>query len=116
MRVRDPEETLSALPPIHNNVLRPLYLLSITNDNDSYLIHSGFREVVATPVTILIKVKRYHALLIRRHGGDCVKSLLIQLYSRVKLVKDALKYCQGLTMKKISGIVLGMPSHAIIQF
>ena len=37
--VRDPKETMSVLL-IHNDILRAIDLLSITNNNDSNLIHS----------------------------------------------------------------------------
>jgi len=91
MRVRDIEDALSMISPINNDVLGPSKPLSITNDNNSYLIHSGFRKVVTPSVTVLIKVMRDPALLIRSHNGGQLKSLLIKMDSRVNLMKNALK-------------------------
>ena len=56
MGVRDPKEVIGALP-VDNDVLRASDPLSITNDNNSNLIHCCIRKVVTPPVTILIKVK-----------------------------------------------------------
>src|SRR5260370_5400279 len=84
---------------VDDNVLRPSNLLSITNHNDSYLIDIGIRKIVATPVRIWIKVKRYLTALIRWQGGGQLECLLIKVNSRMGLVKHALKYGQGVTIK-----------------
>ena len=91
MRVRDSEDALSMISPINNDVLGASKALSITNDNSSYLIHSGLRKVVTPSITVLIKVKRDPALLIRSHNGGQLKGLLIKMDSRVNLMKNALK-------------------------
>jgi hypothetical protein len=60
MSVRDSEKgqrMMRKIFPINDDVLRPSNPLSITNHNNSYLIDSFFRQIVATPVRILIKVK-----------------------------------------------------------
>ena len=56
MGVRNPKEAIVVLS-VYNDILGTIDLLSITNDNDSYLIHSGFRKVIAPSIRILIKVK-----------------------------------------------------------
>jgi hypothetical protein len=90
--------------PIDDDVLRPSNLLSITDHNNSYLIDVGFREVVATPVRIWIKVKRYLTALIRGQGGGQLECLPIKEDGRMGLMKHALKYSQGCTIKTISAI------------
>jgi hypothetical protein len=60
MRVRDSEKgqrMMRLIRSINDDVLRPSNLLSITNHNNSYPINNFFRQIVATPVRILIKVK-----------------------------------------------------------
>ena len=91
MRVRDPKEAVWVILPIHNDVLRASDTIIITNDNSSNLICSGFRKIIAPLVTILIKVKRDCALLIRGHTDSQIKSLLIKGYSRMNLKKNTLK-------------------------
>jgi hypothetical protein len=56
MGVRDVKEVVAILL-IHNNILRASHPLSITNDNNSYLIHSDIWKIVTSSVTIWIKVK-----------------------------------------------------------
>jgi hypothetical protein len=92
--------------PVYNNVLGIIDTLSTTQDNDSNLIHSGIRNIVAALVTIFIKVKRYLAVLVRSHGGSLLKGLAIKVNSRMRLMKDALKHIQGGTIKGI-GIGIG---------
>src|ERR1700733_11591068 len=89
---------------VDDNVLRPSNALSITDHNNSYLIDIGFRKVIATPVRIWIKVKRYLTALIRWQGGGQLECLLIKENSRMGLMKHALKYTQGLTIKTKSSI------------
>src|SRR6266852_6258007 len=84
---------------VDDDVLRPSNLLSITNHDDSYLVDIGIRKIVATPVRIWIKVKRYLTSLIRWQGGGQLECLLIKVNSRIGLVKHALKYGQGVTIK-----------------
>jgi hypothetical protein len=91
MGVRDPEEAVRAILPVDNDVLGANQPLSITNNDGSNLICSGIGKVVATPVTICIKVKRYSELLIRGHGDGQRKCLLIKANGRMNLMKDALK-------------------------
>ena len=57
MGVRDPKEAVRTILPIHNDILRASDPLSITNNNNSYLSDSGIRKIIASPVTILIKVE-----------------------------------------------------------
>jgi hypothetical protein len=94
MRVRDPEEAVRMILIIDNDVLGAIYPLSITNNDGSNLIRSGIGKVVAISVTIWIKVKRYLKLLIRGHGDDQRKCLLIKANGRMSLMKDALKSIQ----------------------
>ena len=103
MGIRDPKEAMVVLP-IHNDVLRTIDLLSITNDNDSNLMHSGFRKVVAPSIRILIKVKRDGELLIRGHVNGPLKSLLIKANGRVRLMKNALKQVQSLSIEGMAGV------------
>jgi hypothetical protein len=77
MRVKDSKEAVRTILSVDNNVLGASNILSITNNNNSNLIHSGIEKVIATLVTILIKVKRYLKLLIRGHGHGVLKGLLI---------------------------------------
>jgi hypothetical protein len=69
MGVRDCKEAVGMILSVDNDVLRPSRPLSITNDNHSNLIYCSIRKVVAAVVRVLIKVKRYSELLIRRHGN-----------------------------------------------
>jgi hypothetical protein len=94
MGVRDPEEAVRVILPIDNDVLGAIYPLSITNNDGSNLICSGIGEVVAIPVTIWIKVKRYLKPLIRGHGDGQRKCLLIKVNGRMSLMKDALNSIQ----------------------
>jgi len=89
MRVRHSEKGL--ILPVNDDVLWPRKLVSITNNNNSDLIDSGIREIVAMPVTVLIKVKRDLITLFRRHKGSHLICLLIKVNSRMRLMKDALK-------------------------
>ena len=59
MRVRDPEkaESIANVLLVYNYVLGPSSSLAITNDNNGYILKSGFRKVVVTPVRQWIKVK-----------------------------------------------------------
>src|SRR6267154_139926 len=108
MRVTHPNKAVIVLP-IHNDILGPSVSRSITNDNNSYLPYSGIRKVIASSVTILIKVKCNRKLLIRRHVNGPLKCLLIKTNSRVRLMKDPLKQIQGVRVKgkvRIAPIVL----------
>ena len=84
---------------IDDNVLGPSDPLSITDDDDGYLIDIGLREVVTTRIRVWIKVKRDSTLLIVWQGGGQLKGLLIKVNSRMGLVKHALKDGQGVTIK-----------------
>ena len=103
--------------PINDDVLRPSNPLSITNDNDSYLIDIGVRKIVATPVSSWIKVKRYLTLPIRRQGGGQLECLLIKMNSRMGLVKHALKYTQGcaIKMKLTIRVELSMMGNTMLK-
>jgi hypothetical protein len=95
MGVRDPEEAVRVILIVDNDVLGASQPLSITNNDGSNLIHSGIGKVIATPVRIWIKVKRYLELLIRGHGDGQRKCLLIKANGRMSLMKDALKSIQN---------------------
>jgi hypothetical protein len=47
-----------AIPKIKDKILRISDLVPITWNNDSYLFDRGIRGIVASPITILIKVER----------------------------------------------------------
>jgi hypothetical protein len=115
MRVRDPKEAIGVILSVDDDVLRASRPLSIANDNYSNLIYCGIRKVVAPVVTVLIKVKRYCELLIRRHGNGHLKGLSVKGNSRMDLIKDALKQIQGCGIKGILLIVLIMPSQAMLK-
>jgi hypothetical protein len=60
MRVPDSEEgqrMARHILLVNDDVLGPIEALFIANHHNSNLIHSGVRKIVATPVTVLIKVK-----------------------------------------------------------
>src|SRR6266852_591506 len=84
---------------VDDDVLGSSNLLSITNHDDSYLVDIGIRKIIATPVRVWIKVKRYLTSLIRWQGGGQLECLLIKVNGRMGLVKHALKYGQGVTIK-----------------
>src|SRR5712691_1541810 len=102
MRVSDSEEgqrIARLVLLVDNDVLGSSNLLSITNHNNSNLINIRIRKIVATPVRIWIKVKRDLTTLIRWQGAGQLECLLIKVNSRMGLVKHALKYGQGVTIK-----------------
>ncbi len=84
---------------VDDDVLGPSNLLSISNHDNSYLVDIGIRKIIATPVRVWIKVKRYLTSLIRWQGGGQLECLLIKVNGRMGLVKHALKYGQGVTIK-----------------
>ena len=52
VRIRNFEELLMLILPVNNDVLRASDMLPITNYNNSNLLYSGIRKIVATVVTI----------------------------------------------------------------
>jgi hypothetical protein len=115
MGVRDPEEAVRVILIIDNDVLGASQPLSITNNDGSNLIHSGIGKVIATPVRIWIKVKRYSKLLIRGHGDGQRKCLLIKVNGRMSLMKDALESIQDYRIKATVRVVCIMSSHTTFK-
>jgi hypothetical protein len=99
MRVRDPKELERTTLPIHNNVLRASDLFFITNNDSSYLIHSGIRKVVVPHFTLIQAAIGGREPPFSGHIPGLSKSLLIKVNSRVRLMKDALKQIQGVRIK-----------------
>jgi len=61
MKVRDTPKR--AILVIKNDVLRVPDLITITWENDCYLIDRGIRDIIAPSIAILIKVERDCAML-----------------------------------------------------
>src|SRR6266849_7132110 len=102
MRVGDSEERprmARLILLVDDDVLRSSDPLFITKHDDSNLICIGIGKVVATRVRIWIKVKRDLTTLIRWQCAGQLECLLIKVNSRMGLVKHALKYGQGVTIK-----------------
>jgi len=61
MKVRDTPKR--AILVMKNDVLRVPDLITITWENDCYLIDRGLRDIIAPSIAILIKVERDCAML-----------------------------------------------------
>jgi hypothetical protein len=114
MGVRDPKEAMGNIFHIDNDVLRASRTISITNDNSSNVIHCG-RKVVATSITVLIKVKRYCEALIRIHVDSQLKCLSVKLNGRMGLMKDSLKLIQYDTIKRVVGATSALSSQTMLK-
>jgi hypothetical protein len=68
MKVRDAPKR--AILVIKDDILGVLDLITITWENDRYLIDRGIRGIVTSSITILIKVERDCALLFSRQMGS----------------------------------------------
>jgi hypothetical protein len=92
-----------AISVVENNVVDPLWLVTITGKNDSDLISGSGREVVAAMVTALIEAQRNLALLLWRHVPGELMGLLVHLDSRMVTVEHVLKGDHGVMIE------LGVP-------
>src|SRR5882757_4124829 len=89
---------------VQNDVADPLWLVTITWKDDSNLIGSSSREVVAATVTVLVKAQSDLALLFQRHVPSKLMGLLVHLDSRMVTVEHVLKGDHSVMIE------LGVPS------
>jgi hypothetical protein len=92
--IKDAHKT-SPMVAIQDDVLRTSDLVTITWQNNCYLIDRGIRGLIATPVTSRIKAKSNLTLPIWRHGTCQLKSLNKTANSRVVAIKHVLESVQS---------------------
>jgi hypothetical protein len=92
-----------AISAVENDVMDPLWLVTIARKDDSDLISGSSREVVVAMVTALIEAKSNLALLLWRHVSGKLMSLFVHLDSRMVMVEHVLKGNHGVMIK------LGVP-------
>jgi hypothetical protein len=80
-----------AISAVENDVMDPLWLVTITGKDDSDLIGGSGREVVAAMVTALIEAQSDLALLLWRHVPGELMSLFVHLDGRVMAMEHILK-------------------------
>jgi hypothetical protein len=92
--VKDAHKT-SPMVAIQDDVLRTSGLVTITWQNNCYLIHRSIRCQIAMPVTPRIKAKGNLTLLLWSHGTCQLKSLNKMANSRVVAIKHVLEGAQS---------------------
>jgi len=84
MKVRDTSKR--AILVMKNDVLRVPDLITITWENDCYLIDRGIRDIIAPSVTILIKVESNCTVLFWCQMGSQFMCLSVELNSRMSTI------------------------------
>jgi hypothetical protein len=84
---------------IENNVMNPLWLVTIARKDDSNFIGCSSRKVVAATVTALIEEKGNLALLLWKHVPGELMGLLVHLDGRMMVVEHILKGDHGVMIE-----------------